>query len=114
MNEEQKFHKSRVAFMIIEDEIMYLSDSKLSHIEWYKSLNYDIDKFDTIVRGYYKEGRIVLYKGDFEYDDEVIVNAKKYANVIRTYVDDEDAEVYVGVVKGNVGEVWPPKMKIEI
>ena len=114
MNEEQKFHISRLAFMIIEDKIIYLSNSKLSHIEWYKSLNYDLDKFDMIVRGYYRDGKIVFYKGDFEYDEEVIQNARKYGNEIRKYVDDKNAEIYVGVIKGKVGEIWKLKMKIEI
>lgn len=114
MDGEQKFHISRVAFMIIEDKIIYLNNSKLSHIEWYNSLNYDLDKFDAIVRGYYRDGKIVFYKGDFEYDEEVIENAKRYGNEIREYVENKNAEVYVGVIKGKVGEIWPPKMKIEI
>lgn len=80
--------------------------------EWYKSLKYDLNKFDSVIRGYYREGNIVFYKGDFEYDEEVIEAAKKYGNDIKKYVNDKNAEVYVGVSKGNVGEIWQPKLKI--
>ena len=112
-NKETMFHKSRVAFMIINSEILFLENSGMSHIEWYTSLNYPIENFDNIVRGYYKEGKIIFYKGDFIYDEDVINQANKFANKIKEYVKDNDAKVYAGIIKGEIGEMWPPAIEIE-
>jgi len=72
-NSEQKFHVSRIAFMIINNEIIYLENSKMSHIEWYKSLGYKEEDFNNIVRGYTKDNKIIFYKGDFLYDDKQLI-----------------------------------------
>ncbi len=105
---EQKFHKSRIAFMIIDGELVYLSDSGMSHREWYVSLGLDESLFDSIVRGYYKSGKVLFYKGNFECDDEVINCAASYGNEVKEYVDDENALVYAGVIKGEIGQAWEP------
>lgn len=109
---EQKFHQSRVAFMIIDDEVMYLRDSGMSHLEWYLSLGLSEDKFDEVVRGYYKNGRIIFYKGDFSYDEEVITCAENYSGYIMKEVQDDDALVFAGVKKGKIGEPWDPVVQI--
>ena len=113
-NREVTFHKSRLAFMIIDDEIMYLENSGMSHIEWYRSLGLDENRFNDIVRGYYKNGRLIFYKGDFMYDDETIECAKKYARIIKEKVNDNNLEVWVGVEKGEIGTEWNPIIKIEL
>lgn len=110
---EQEFHKSRVAFMIIENKIIYLENSFMSHIEWYLSLGYKKEEFDNVIRGYYRDGKIVFYKEDFIYDDEVIEVAKEISREIKKQVNDGKAEVYVGVKKGKVGELWEPALRIE-
>lgn len=111
--EEQEFHKSRVAFMIINSEIYFLENSDMSHKEWYLSLDYNIEKFEDIVRGYYREGNIVFYKGDFIYDNYVVKIAKEYSSKVKEYVKDFKAKVYVGVVKGKIGEIWQPDLEIK-
>ncbi|MBO5477217.1 MAG: hypothetical protein J6A15_05630 [Clostridia bacterium] len=111
--EELEFHKSRVAFMIINSKIYFLENSDMSHKEWYLSLGYDIEKFEDIVRGYYREGEIVFYKGDFIYDEHVIKLAKQYSQKIKKHVKDFNAKVYVGVIKGKVGQIWQPDLEIK-
>ncbi|MBE6160083.1 MAG: hypothetical protein E7157_03440 [Lactobacillales bacterium] len=113
-NSEQKFHVSRIAFMIINNEIIYLENSKMSHIEWYKSLGYKEEDFNNIVRGYTKDNKIIFYKGDFLYDDETINTAITFAPIIKEYINNENAEVYAGVIKGKIGEQWEPCLKIEV
>ena len=39
MSMGRKFHKKRIAFMIINNEILFLESSEMSHYEWYISLN---------------------------------------------------------------------------
>lgn len=110
---EQIFHQSRVAFMIINQKVIYLRDSGMSHLEWYTSLNLPVESFDETIRGYYKNGKIIFYKGDFLYDDEVIKTAEYYGDEIKKEVNDSNALVYAGVKKGKIGEVWEPIIQIK-
>lgn len=110
---EKELHTSRIAFMIINDEILYLINSEMSHKEWYTSLNLNLDNFDNIVRGYVKNNKIFYYKGDFTYDEEVINTAKKTMNQIRNETNNINAEVYVGINKGKPNEEWEPELKID-
>lgn len=108
-----QFHQSRIAFMLIDENIIYLENSKMGHDEWFLSLGYPIEEFDLITRGYYKDGKIIFYRGDFVFDDKVISDAKMYSKQIMTYVNDFEAEVYVGVKRGKIGTPWMPILKIE-
>ena len=98
--------------MIIENEILYLNNSAMSHIEWYTSLNLPTEKFDSIIRGYTKNDKIIYYKGDFEYDDEVIDVAKNTCSQIMGKIGNYDLKVYAGVTKGEVGTEWEPSVEI--
>lgn len=109
---EKKFHNSRIAFMIIDNEILYLENSSMGHIEWYRSLGYDENNFENVVRGYYKDGKIIFYKGDFIYDSETIEWAKKVYKDIMKKVNNMNSEVWVGVEKKEVGKEWPPIKRI--
>lgn len=100
--------------MIINNEVLFLRESCMSHFEWYISLNLPVEKFDDVVRGYYKNGRIIFYKGDFLYDNEVIEYAKCYGNYIKEKAKDSDALIFAGVNKGKAGEVWEPIVKVEL
>lgn len=39
-NKEANFHKSRIAFMIINEKIEYLANSTFSHEQWYTKMRY--------------------------------------------------------------------------
>jgi len=112
-NFDKEFHTSRIAFMIINNEILYLENSEMSHKEWYISLELNLDNFDNIIRGYVKDNKIVYYKGDFTYDEEVINITVKTMNQIKNETNNINAEVYVGVNKGNPNEEWKPIQKID-
>ena len=109
----RKFHKKRIAFMIIDNEIMFLEHSTMSHYEWYISLNYKKENFKNIVRGYIIDSRAVFYKGDFYYDDEVIKKAKEYGELIKKKYKIKKLELWVGVNVGEIGEIWPPTKLIK-
>lgn len=112
MNYEQEFHRKRIAFMIINDDIMFLEYNIMSHKEWYKSLNVKQDNFENIVRGYILENKVVFYKGNFEYDEEVIKAVEKYCPIIKEKYDIKNLEVGVGLIEGKNGESWKPMKKI--
>lgn len=112
MNKEEVFHESRLAFMIIDDEILYLKNNKMSHKEWYFLLFNSLKNFNDVVRGYAKDDRIIYYKGDFEYDSEVIEVAKKTHNKIMDEFNNYNCRVFVGVIKGEIGEEWEPDLEL--
>lgn len=102
-------HSSRVAFMIVNGKVLYLEGSTMSHFQWAMSLGLDLDKFNDLTRGYARDGQIVFYKGNFEFDKKIIVDAKTYANEIARHCNMPSAEVYAGVNIGKPGQVWLPK-----
>lgn len=114
MDEVKLFHKSRIAFMIINDEVLYLVNSTKSHIEWFETLNLNSLDFNEIVRGYVRENLIVFYKGDFEYDEKVYEHADWFSNKIIDDLGVDNPLIYVGVKKGDIGEIWEPMNRIEL
>lgn len=112
--ETRDFHRSRIAFLIIDGNIHLLKDSGMSHYEWAKSLGVSDKDFSNIVRGYFLNKVIVFYKGNFRYDEEVISIAKEYGLKIKELCNiKETCSVYCGVIIGEAGEVWPPELFIE-
>ena len=109
----RKFHKKRIAFMIINNEIIFLENSAMSHFEWYTSLNLKKEDFKNIVRGYIMDSRAVFYKGDFIYDDEVIEKAKEYGEIIKKKYNIKKLKISAGLKKGEKGEIWSSIMKVE-
>ena len=109
----RKFHKKRIAFMIINNEIMFLENNEMSHYEWYTSLNLNKEDFKNVVRGYIMDSRAVFCKGDFSYDDEVIEKAKEYGEMIKKKYKRKKLELWVGVNVGEIGEIWPPTKLIK-
>lgn len=104
----ESFHQSRTAFLIIDDKVHFLQNSKMSHLEWAKTLGLTEEEFNNITRGYALGENIVFYKGNFCYDDKVIADAKMYAKDIKTFVNIPIAKVYAGLIVG-IGTVWPPR-----
>lgn len=103
---------NRVLFMIIHNQIQYLQNSAMDHKEWYDSLGLDPALYESIVRGYVIENKIVFFKGiTFQYDEEVIRSAKMFAPHIRQALQNETLEVYCGILI-NPGQKWEPILKI--
>ncbi len=54
---------NRILFMIIDDQVKYLTDSNMDHREWYVSLGLDPNNYENIVRGFVMDGKIIFFKG---------------------------------------------------
>ena len=110
LNDEKfikNFHKSRVAFLIYNNKIMFLENSELSHFEWAKSIGISKMEFNELTRGYCYKANIIFYKGDFSYDKKVENDALKYCLDVLKHCNLKHAKIYVGVRVG-VGKIWPP------
>jgi len=104
----ESFHSKRIAFLIINNDILFLKNSTMSHLQWAKSIGISEEKFNNITRGYCLNNDMVFYKGNFEFDDLVIEDANKFASKIKENCNLSFAKVYAGLDVGN-GEIWPPK-----
>ncbi len=103
----------KVLFLIIGNDIKFLQNDSRDHREWYLSLGLDPNIFDTIVRGYVIDKKIVFFKGpNYSYDDEVIKAAKVFTPNIRHYLGQDSLEVYCGILFQGVGTKWEPILKI--
>lgn len=104
---------NRVLFMIIGSEVKTLVNDARDHREWYLSLGLDPNLFDTIVRGYVIDGKIIFFKGPtYSYDDEVIKAARVYTPSIRAIFNQSSLEAYCGILFEGVGSKWEPILKI--
>ena len=104
----ENFHKSRIAFIIWKKQVMFLKNSTLSHLQWAQSLGIDKNEFNCLTRGYILNNDIVFYKGNFEFDEQVIEDAKIFANTIKTEFSLPYAKIYAGLIVGKIGTIYPP------
>lgn len=105
----ESFHKKRIAFIIRKDDVLYLKNSALSHKQWCEQLGINEEEFNSLTRGYFLGETIVFYKGNFGFDSHVMEDAKKFAPKIKQELNINSAKVYVGLIPGDIGTVFPPE-----
>ena len=103
---------NKILFMILGREIKYLQNSEMDHREWYESLGLDPNNYDNIVRGFIVDGKIIFFKGMFNYDEEVIRVAKEFAPLMISNLNNPNLEVYCGILANSLGGKWEPILKI--
>ena len=112
--EESDYHKRRRAFIIYNGEVFFVKKGEdKSHYEFALELGIDKETFSTLCRGYYLDGELVFYKGNFVYDDELVSFAKDYIKVIKEKLNLGEFKVYFGLNVGQVGEMWRPKFELK-
>ena len=105
---------NKVLFMILGNSVQYLENSTMDHREWYESLGYDNKYFDTIIRGYVMDNKIVFFKGpNFNYDDSVIKAACAYGPRIRQHLNNPTLEVCCGILISSYGAKWEPIVRLK-
>lgn len=105
--------KERILFMIINDKLYYSNDNNIDHKEWYISLGYNPDNFESITRGLVIDEKIIFYKGlNFNYDEEVINNARKYGQIIKNDLNIKDYKIYCGLIINSFNQKLEPIMQI--
>ncbi len=102
----------KILFMIIRDEVLLLEDDGRDHKEWYDSLGEDKDLFDDVIRGFVIKDKMIFFKAFFNYDDDVIKCAKKYAITIRNMLNNNDLKVYCGILTTGAYNKWEPILEI--
>lgn len=106
-------NNNRILFMIINNQVTYLQNSTMDHREWYNTLGLDPNQFELVIRGFIMDGKIVFYKGiNFNYDEEVINAAKRYAPSMRVTLNNLNLDVCCGVLINPHDSKWEPIVKL--
>ena len=110
-----KFHKSRIAFAVIEREndyvlAMNINDPREHRVYLKEDFGVDDETFEKLVRGYIKPGKINFYVSSHFYPvskekltDRLISDVENVA--LREYGEGEYS-IGNGVVVGKPGEEW--------
>ncbi len=101
---------SKIMFMILNDHVEYLNNEEYDHRRWYQELGLDPNLFDSVIRGFIVDGKIIFFKGfNHNYDEEVIRAAMKYAPSIRSFLNQDSLEVWCGILsQGGYDNRWEP------
>lgn len=96
-NEARNFHKERKAFIILKSILEFLPEgSAMSHYEYCATKGIDKDTFNQITRGYYIDGKLVFYKDNFIYDENLINEALRYIDEISQRIAKNEFDIYFG------------------
>ena len=68
----------------------------MSHFEYCQTKGITKEEFNKITRGYYLDGKVVFYKENFIYDDELINEALSYLNEISRRIIQTEFDIYFG------------------
>ena len=104
----------RGLFIIYNNEVKIVFHDTMDHREWIESLGLDLSNFDSIVRGYIIDNKIVFFKGSmFNYDNEVYEAARIYGPRIRSMVNNDSLIVCCGIVVASAGSKWEPVVTLK-
>lgn len=107
-----KFHKSRIAFAFLEDGTMACNtnDEREHRVYLEEDIGVNEERFQNLVRGYIKPGRIVFYRtSKFLMIEEDLMPYIEHVGVlvVQSYGKGK-YEVWNGVMIGTPGEEWEP------
>lgn len=115
MSNESNFHKRRLTFAVLDNEVKYTIGDKRSHFDWLnQDFNVTEQQFGNIIRGYVYKEKIYFYRGfqfvavdDAEITNEILLDIIQKANVFNTW-EIKEYKVISGVIPGKIGEPWKP------
>lgn len=113
---EKEFHKGRIGFAFIDNNIQLLINDERDHIQWLREDFgiHTIKSFDKIVRGYIRENKIYIYKTtSFVPVDKSEITPEMINvlyNISRLVVQNASKVYYFynGLEVGKIGEIWSP------
>lgn len=104
---------NKVLFMVLNGEVRFNMSPNADPKEWFKSFGLNEALYETIVRGFVLDNKIIFFKGsEFKYDEEVIKAAKTFTPYIRFSLQKQTLEVYCGITIMN-STTWEPILKIQ-
>lgn len=107
-----EFHSQRRMFAVLGGGlVMAKFGIPEGHDRWLRTLGVSETEFPTLIRGYIHKDGIVFYRGhDFTTDQELENEVPDLIRKMRLMRTPPDLKLLVccGVIKGEIGEIWPP------
>ena len=101
-NEARSFHKMRKAFVIIDGALEFLEEgSSMSHFEYCSSKGISKENFNKLTRGFYLDGKLISYKENFIYDENVINELLFHIDEISKKIKADVFDIYFGQLPEN-------------
>ncbi len=116
MSKEKEFHKSRIIFVIKDEEVFVNKYTEMSHEEWFREMGWlaqDDSIINNNIRGYYDGTGIYIYYGyDFKAPDKDLVAQYIDRIVEKLEITDTNIPIYLGTIPQEIGNKWPPREKL--
>lgn len=108
MTKEQKFHSERMMFVLLDNELRIApAKTTMSHKEWFAArpeLNID---YETVVRGYLKDGVICFYTGGDRFEAPAM--CQRFLDMAKQY---KVKQINLGAIPAEPGQPWEPRQTI--
>lgn len=98
----------KILFVIYNNQIQYCQNSNFDHKEFYLSIGGDINNYENTIKGFITKDKIIFYKNNLSYDQEVIEMAKKCAPSMKQQLNNPYLKVCCGINPGQNGMSWEP------
>lgn len=99
---------NKVVFIIFNNQVIFQTNQNQDIKEWYISLGGDINNFDNLIRGFVMNNKMVFFKTDFKYDQEVIDAALTFSQYIKTVLKNDNLKVCCGILTNGMYDSWEP------
>ena len=103
----------KILFMIYNGEIKFLQDENKDHKEWFLSLGGKLEDYDNTIRGFIMENKIIFFKANLSYDQDVINMASACAPIMKEQLKNPNLTVWCGIMPGQDGAKWEPIMELK-
>ena len=104
---------NKILFMIYNGEIKFLQNENMDHKEWFISLGGKLEDYDNTIRGFIMENKIIFFKANLSYDQEVIKMASACAPIMKEQLKNPTLTVWCGITPGQNGAKWEPIMELK-
>ena len=98
----------RILFIIYNNQIQYCHDSNFDHRFFYQSLGGNPNDYENTIKGYIFKDKIIFFKNNLTYDEEVIDMAKRCAPAMKQQLNNPYLKVCCGINPGQNGTAWEP------
>lgn len=98
----------RILFIIFNNQIQYCHDPNSDHRNFYQSLGGNPNDYENTIKGYIFKDKIVFFKNNLTYDEEVINMAKRCAPAMKQQLNNPYLKVCCGINPGQNGTAWEP------
>lgn len=102
----------KILFIIYNNQIQYCQDQNYDHRSFYQSIGGDLNNYENTIKGYIIGDKIIFFKNNLSYDQEVIDMAKRCAPAMKEQLNNPYLKVCCGINPGQNGASWEPILTI--